>query len=396
MYIHTVKPGETLYHIARKYGTAALKIAENNGLGDPDKLSVGQKLIILTPTRTYTVRGGDTLDRISKRFGISKRNILQNNPYLSGKDKTYPQLILALKYDTPRHGTAVVNGYMYRGCPEDKITLSMPYINYLTVAAYKAECGRIIRLFDDGRPIEIAKENKRIPVMRIYDKRPLNEILSEADDYSERISNTARARGYGGVTLGAYNAARDPAFSDFLLLLKRRLMEDGLFLFTEIDANSEYTTCDGADGTILCYEKCHEDTIPSFDEGERKTYTEYAERCDAAKVFIDLSPFAYDGKDAITKKEAEMIAYKTHREILYDPQKMISHFEYNKFSGSGKEPTRVAFDSPENTKAKLDLVSELGYMGISYDIMRSPTSDLMTILESFCVGADYLTSSADI
>ena len=50
-----------------------MTFVENNGLVNPDRISVGQKLLILTPTRTYTVRGGDTLEKISRRFGVGVR-----------------------------------------------------------------------------------------------------------------------------------------------------------------------------------------------------------------------------------------------------------------------------------------------------------------------------------
>ena len=73
MVIHTVKSGETLYKISKLYGVSPAKIIENNGLRHPDRLSVGKKLLILTPTKSYTVRGGDTIERIARRFGVSDK-----------------------------------------------------------------------------------------------------------------------------------------------------------------------------------------------------------------------------------------------------------------------------------------------------------------------------------
>lgn len=43
---HTVKSGDTLSSIAEKYGTTYQKIAKDNGISDPNKIYVGQKLII--------------------------------------------------------------------------------------------------------------------------------------------------------------------------------------------------------------------------------------------------------------------------------------------------------------------------------------------------------------
>ena len=41
MIIHTVKSGDTIFNIARKYGVPPQKIIENNELYNPDILTVG-------------------------------------------------------------------------------------------------------------------------------------------------------------------------------------------------------------------------------------------------------------------------------------------------------------------------------------------------------------------
>ena len=43
---YTVKPGDTLSGIASKYGTTYQKIAADNGIGNPNLIYPGQKLII--------------------------------------------------------------------------------------------------------------------------------------------------------------------------------------------------------------------------------------------------------------------------------------------------------------------------------------------------------------
>lgn len=59
---YTVKRGDTISGIARKYGTTYQKLASYNGIANPNVISVGQ--IIRIPgsgTRTYTVKAGDSL-----------------------------------------------------------------------------------------------------------------------------------------------------------------------------------------------------------------------------------------------------------------------------------------------------------------------------------------------
>ena len=82
---HTVKHGETLGVIAKKYGLTASALATHNGIANPNRVKVGQKLTIpaKTDTITYTIRKGDTLSTIAKKYkttaaAIAKANGIKN------------------------------------------------------------------------------------------------------------------------------------------------------------------------------------------------------------------------------------------------------------------------------------------------------------------------------
>ncbi len=389
MYIHTISPSDTVYGIARRYGVSPTKIIENNRLSDPDRLTIGQKLLILTPTKTYTVRGGDTLEKISKRFGISENSLLRNNPSLFGTDKTYPEQILALKYDTPTHGVAVLNGYYYNGCPRERLIFTLPYLNYVTVSGAVATQNGIKELFDTGEVAREVREGGRIPMYRIYDRRRMEDIKANEHEYIESLTATAKNRGFSGITLATHKAQGSPDFEDFLFRLKKRLIEEGLSLFLEVDANSPIHYTDIPDAQLLFYEKCGLESIPDFRDGEDAVFTDFAERGDSSRAFIDISPFAYSEGAQIPKNEAEAEARRLQKEIKHDEKKKICYFET---LSRGKESgtRRTVYESMENIKAKLDLAGELGYMGISFDIMRVPTSELMMMNSLFLCGGDVL------
>ena len=85
---YTVKKGDTLSAIAKKYGTTWQQIAKENNLADPNFLKVGQKLKITTKktetkdktkTVTYTVKKGDTLSAIAKKYGTTWQQIAKEN-----------------------------------------------------------------------------------------------------------------------------------------------------------------------------------------------------------------------------------------------------------------------------------------------------------------------------
>lgn len=104
--IHTVVPGDTLYSIARRYGTTPESIADANKLANPNALVLGQRLAIsgkggaapaparsrsLPPTAgTYRVKAGDTIFGISSRTGtpieeLRRLNKLDGDRILPGQ-----------------------------------------------------------------------------------------------------------------------------------------------------------------------------------------------------------------------------------------------------------------------------------------------------------------------
>lgn len=52
---HVVKPGQTLYRIALTYNVELKRVARANGIGDPSRIEVGQRLLIPGATRVLTV-----------------------------------------------------------------------------------------------------------------------------------------------------------------------------------------------------------------------------------------------------------------------------------------------------------------------------------------------------
>ena len=78
---YTVKSGDTLSEIAAKYGTTTSALASANGISNPNKIYVGQKIKIPgkggissgggSSKQYYTIKSGDTLSGISARYGTS-------------------------------------------------------------------------------------------------------------------------------------------------------------------------------------------------------------------------------------------------------------------------------------------------------------------------------------
>ena len=88
MFMYTVKKGDSLYSIAKIYNTTVSEIIKLNNLKSTN-LSIGQTLRIpetnitvttMPPSFTsYTVKKGDSLYSLAKRYGISVDTIIMDN-----------------------------------------------------------------------------------------------------------------------------------------------------------------------------------------------------------------------------------------------------------------------------------------------------------------------------
>jgi membrane-bound lytic murein transglycosylase D len=92
--VHVVKPGDTLYGLARRYGVSIPALSAANGLSSKSHLTAGDRLEIpgrgkssasgsasaTESTRmTYKVRSGDTLSEIADKFNVSVSQLMSWN-----------------------------------------------------------------------------------------------------------------------------------------------------------------------------------------------------------------------------------------------------------------------------------------------------------------------------
>ena len=92
-----VRAGDTLWAIARKYGTTVEAIVRENRIVDPNRIFAGERLRITLPARgsgeeIYTVRRGDTPISIAGKFGVTlsaleDRNGLERGETIYAGDK---------------------------------------------------------------------------------------------------------------------------------------------------------------------------------------------------------------------------------------------------------------------------------------------------------------------
>lgn len=77
---YVVKPGDSWWSIAAKYGLSMYTLAQRNGKTIYTVIHPGDRLTISGQTsRTYTVRRGDTLSSIASRLGVSVSSLASRN-----------------------------------------------------------------------------------------------------------------------------------------------------------------------------------------------------------------------------------------------------------------------------------------------------------------------------
>lgn len=118
---YTVKAGDTLAKISRKTGTSPQSLARLNGIKDPSRLQIGQKLKLpgtpvaasppapsapATPTAvpgsgTYVVRNGDTFYSIARKHKVSAESLIAANPDIKPSEMRTGQLVRLQGKSTP-------------------------------------------------------------------------------------------------------------------------------------------------------------------------------------------------------------------------------------------------------------------------------------------------------
>ncbi len=80
---YTVRAGDTLTGIAARFQTTVPRLVSLNHIADPDRIYTGERLQVPTAggsgSRVYTVRPGDTLWGIAQRYGTSVSDLAQAN-----------------------------------------------------------------------------------------------------------------------------------------------------------------------------------------------------------------------------------------------------------------------------------------------------------------------------
>ena len=108
-FVYTIKTGDTLSAIAKKYNTTVEALMEANNIADATNIQVGTKLTIVQPPdftltmayETYEVEQGDTLYTISGEYGLTIAEIKEINNLTGNNLSVGQQLRIPVGTATP-------------------------------------------------------------------------------------------------------------------------------------------------------------------------------------------------------------------------------------------------------------------------------------------------------
>ena len=98
---YTVRRGDTLWDLAKKFGTTTSSIRRINGMGAHDALMAGQTITVPggesgrdAGSFYYTIRNGDTMSTIASKFGVGLKQLMASNRAINPNRITAGQRIL--------------------------------------------------------------------------------------------------------------------------------------------------------------------------------------------------------------------------------------------------------------------------------------------------------------
>lgn len=246
MLIYTVKPGDTLAGISRRYGLSPLRIAADNGLSDMSRLVPGQNLLINVDSVRYILDEGQTLFSISQEYGVPLDELIKANPGLNPLNLRPGDTVMIPVARREKRRPILVNGYAYPSINTNSLNCVLPFLTFLSPFSYKLTPTAELVPPDDSDLIFRAQRSAVMPIMvvtNIFDKGFSTEVLSvilASEELQERlignILSELTGKNYYGVNMDIEYIAPDDRerYNAFLERLTERLHNEGFIVMSAL------------------------------------------------------------------------------------------------------------------------------------------------------------------
>lgn len=402
MIIYTVKAGDSVYRIANQYGVTTNDIVYANQLSNPDRLAIGQALVIPVDYFEYTVKRGDSLYSIARRYNLTVSQLLEANPSITNPSMIFIGQSIRVPAGNKVIRSIDVNGYAFPNIRDDALNNALPNLTFLSIFSYQVrEDGSVVPINDQGL-INTAWNNNVKPFMvitNIGESGGFNSDLASTILYDENIKNTLinnviqilNEKNYAGLDIDfeyVYPSDRE-AYNNFLRTVADRIKPLGYILTTavapKISANQPGLLYEAHDYPvhgevadhviIMTYEWGYTYGPPMavapINEVER--VLKYAVSViPSRKILMGMPNYGYDWTlpyrrgsraNAISNLQAVNLAINNGATIQYDEKAQAPFFYYTGENGARHV---VWFDDARSLTARLKLVEKYNLGGVSY------------------------------
>lgn len=400
MLIYTVKPGDTLAGISRRYGLSPLRIAADNGLSDMSRLVPGQNLLINVDSVRYILDEGQTLFSISQKYGVPLDELIEANPGLNPLNLRPGDTVMIPVARREKRRPILVNGYAYPSINTNSLNCVLPFLTFLSPFSYKLTPTAELVPPDDGDLIFRAQRSAVMPIMvvtNIFDKGFSTEALSgilASEELQERlignILSELTGKNYYGVNMDIEYIAPDDRerYNAFLERLTERLHNEGFIVMSalapKISADQPgvlYEAHDYAEQgriadyiIIMTYEwgYTYGPPLAVSPINEVRRVLDYAvTEIPPEKILMGMPNYGYDWTlpfmrgtpaQSLSFTQAVDLALRYGVEIQFDEQAQTPYFYY---TDNGTQHV-VWFDDPRSIDAKLQLIDDYRLAGASW------------------------------
>ena len=391
---YTVQSGDTLYAIARRFGVTVDQIlASNPDITDPSMIYPGQVIDIPAAGReTYTVRAGDSLYRIARRYGVTVDQILASNPGITDPAQIYPGQIIIIP--TGEKTAIQVNGYIYPSSDLMSLNKTLANLTYLSIFSYMVNGDGTLVTISDEPMIRAARNAGVAPLMVINNRRFLSDVASQLlyspqaqDRLLDSVLDIMGRKGYYGLNIDleyVYPSDRE-AYNQFLAKMAAAMRQNGYIISSAVApkyAASQqgilYTAHDyPVHGRLMDFV-----VIMTYEWGYRygppmavspvpkvKQVLDYAVTAiPPDKILMGIPDYGYDWingefpAEHLSAQQAVRRAFDVNGTIQFDP---VSQAPFYKYYDAEGRPHTVWFNDARSWQALLKLVDQYGLGGVS-------------------------------
>ena len=402
MVIYVVQSGDSIFSIAKRFGTSSEEIISSNMLTQPENLVIGQTIVIPVDSFPYQLQRGETPYSLSQRFGIPLSDLLDANPQIIDPSNIAVGDTITIPSPPEKLRAILANGYAFPNIREEILSDTLPYLSFLSPFSYQANDDGTLTPIADERLISDAVSWYTLPIMVVtnidsqdgFSGSIANAIFSSEEmrrSFIDNIISTMQTKGYRGVDIDfeyLYPSDREN-YNNFLRELKARLEPLGYTLNTalapKVSADQPgilYEAHDyGAQGEIvdhiiiMTYEWGYTYGPPmavSPINSVRQVLDYAVTEISPEKILMGMPNYGYDwtlpykpgtAAQTISNVGAVDLARKVGATIQYDEKSQAPYFYYY---DSGGNQHVVWFEDARSVDAKLRLIDEYNLGGVSY------------------------------